>query len=154
LTDVFIKFLIVGLIAFGAAYISDVFSEPPSLAISNKYNEEYNKLTSKPLSSEEFAMLTKKGSKYVEELTNSENTNNSVRYIVARKIVIVPLISFLWIFVGWKIGFERVSHVGWAVLLIGGGSLFSVNILETFFYIASFIIGVFFIRNKARKIVI
>jgi len=146
-----VKFLIVGLIAFSTSYLSNGFSEPPPSEMSKKYNEEYRHLTRKPLSSEEFVILQKKGKEYIERLTSPENISDSVQYIILRKLMIVPFISLLWFFLGLKIGFVSKERYGVSILVIAVFSLFSINILETLIYVSFFIIGGLFSRNKIEK---
>jgi hypothetical protein len=143
--------LCVALIAIAASYVSDILSEPPPLAISQQYNKEYNSKADEMLAQHEFENLKKKEKEYFNQLSGPENTDAAVQYILARKMIIVPITSLLWFLFGLKAGFYEKKYIAVSVLMIAAFGIVFVNVIESLLYTVFFIGGNMLLLRKVNK---
>lgn len=146
-----LKLLVFALFAFVLSFVSDVVSEPPKLAISEKYHNEYKELANDTLTQKEDEDLKRKEQLFFDELTNKENTAAVIEHIVSRKLFIVPVILVFWFFVGSKFGFAGNKDVLVSVVLIILLSSFNTNLIESLSYSLFFIIGNLLYLRKLKK---
>lgn len=146
-----LKLPLIALLAFFISFVSDVVSEPPKLAISEKYHNEYKELAD-TLTQKEYEDLKRKEQLFFDELTNKENTAAAIEHIVSRKLFAVPVILVFWFFVGSKFGFAGNKDVLVSAVLIILLSSFNTNLIESLSYSLFFIIGNLLYLRKLKKI--
>jgi len=137
-------------LALLASYMSDTLSNPPLSAESLDYKKYYDSLSDQNLSSIEFNALKKRGDENIDNLTSSKNIKEDLNYIVSRKLIVIPLILFMWFMLGYKAGYKENGMLVVSVIVVMIAAMMFVSFIEALSYGALFCIGNFAMLKKAR----